>query len=87
LASGRQFKPSRRLPIGAEMNVSAASGDSPLYPSQADAEVQRTMLVLKKQQEVVKDTAQGLVSLIEAAASPAPASASTGIGRLISAYA
>jgi hypothetical protein len=50
-------------------------------------EVERAVLVLKKQHDVAQDQAQGLINLIQQAAPQAPAPARDGIGQLISVYA
>jgi hypothetical protein len=62
------------------MDVSAISSNN--------AEVERAVLTLKKQHDVQQDQAQGLISLIQQAAAPAPSGpAKDGIGQLISVYA
>jgi hypothetical protein len=44
----------------------------PISPSAATREVQRDVLVLKKQQDVAKDIASSLVELVKDAPPPAP---------------
>ncbi len=70
------------------MDVSAVSSDPSAYATKPDPEVERTTLVLKKQQDVAKDQAQGMIALIQAAGAVAPAGpAADGTGQLISVYA
>jgi hypothetical protein len=70
------------------MDVSAVSIDPSAYSTKPDPEVERTTLVLKKQQDVAKDQAQGMIALIQAAGSVAQAGpAADGTGQLISVYA
>ena len=44
----------------------------PISPSAATREVQREMLVLKKQQDVAKEVASSLIELVKDAPAPAP---------------
>jgi hypothetical protein len=76
-----RFKFAWPLPIGSNMGVSGISGESSSYQYQSPTvvEAERTMLVMKKQQDAVKDQGQSLVELVKKSAD--------GVGGRINVYA
>ena len=68
------------LSISSNMSVHAVSGSSSSFPAQAAREAERTMLVMKKQQDVTVDQGKALVELVNE-------SAASGIGQRINVYA